>query len=77
MGFRIKNLKKKLRISLQTESMNYSMINVNGLDLQDSDPAKSGEHQWQILINILRIPQVSYAIILPTTAIVALHFIYR
>ena len=33
--------------------------------------------QWQILINILGIPLVSYVIILPTTAIVALHFIYR
>ena len=33
--------------------------------------------QWRILINVLDIPQVSYAIIMPTTAIVALHFIYR
>ena len=34
-------------------------------------------NQWRILMNILGIPQVSYAIILPTTAVVALHFIYR
>ena len=33
--------------------------------------------QWRILINILGILQVSYAIILSTTATVALNFIYR
>ena len=32
-------------------------------------------HQWRILMNILGIPQVSYYIILPTTAIVAFHLL--
>ena len=34
-----------------------------------------GVEQWRILINILGILQVSYVIILPTTAIVAISFI--